>query len=434
MVAAQLERVVRGEVDRLMLLMPPRHGKSELASRRLPAFCLGLDPTIQFISTSASSDLSSDFGREVRNTILSPEYKALFSTRLSEDSQARNKWNTPQGGGYYAIGVGGQLMGRGADILLIDDPFSNMADAQSEAGRKNVWDWFQGTVYNRLEPGGRIVIINHRMHVDDLSGRLIEKQLAGGDKWEIVELPAISPEGEALWPEKFPIETLHRIEENTLPLYWSALYQQQPYNQDGGAFQRKWFEKVSAIPSGVDKIRSWDLASTAKGGDYSSGILMSRLQSGSTKTFFVEDVIRFQGDWRTVKQTIKDTAKNVDGRSIPIRIPEDPGQAGKFQAGDLVSDLEGWDITAERESGLGNKEVRANPFAAQCAVGNVKILAAPWNEAFLHELESFPNGKYDDQVDAVAGAFRRLIEDRPVVVSSALLQRISSMGVGRGMR
>src|SRR6516162_10400005 len=161
-IAEQLERVERSEIDRLMLLVPPRHGKSELASRRFPAWFLGRHPGKQFISASASATLAEDFGRDVRNLIASPEYADVFETRLSEDAQARGRWTTQQGGSYFATGVGGALMGRGAHVLLIDDPFGSMADARSETTRKAVHEWLTGTAYNRLEKGGAIILINHR--------------------------------------------------------------------------------------------------------------------------------------------------------------------------------------------------------------------------------------------------------------------------------
>src|SRR4051812_12546544 len=155
-IARQLERVERGEVDRLMLLVPPRHGKSELASHRFPAWYLGRQPDKQFLSISATESLASDFGRAVRNTINSPEYKSIFltPTQLAEDSQARGKWHTSAGGIYYALGIGGSVLGRGADCMLIDDPYASMQDALSELTRKTVWDWYTGTAYNRLMPGG----------------------------------------------------------------------------------------------------------------------------------------------------------------------------------------------------------------------------------------------------------------------------------------
>ena len=150
---------------------------------------------------------------------------------------AKGKWHTSAGGVYYSVGIGGTVLGRGAHVMLIDDPFASMDEALSEATRKKVWDWYTGTAYNRLMPGGAIVVISHRMHEDDLAGRLLAQQPAGGDRWEVVELPAIDDHGMALWPEAYPIAALERIRLNTQPRFWSALYQQRP-TPDTGDYSR----------------------------------------------------------------------------------------------------------------------------------------------------------------------------------------------------
>src|SRR5687767_6848599 len=248
-IAGQLERVERGEIDRLMLLVPPRHGKSELASIRMPAWFLGRQPHKQFLSVSATEGLASDFGRAVRNTIGSQEYRAVFSTTLAEDSQAKGKWHTSAGGVYYSLGIGGSVLGRGGDVILIDDPFGSMKEAQSELERKNVWDWYTGTAYNRLMPGGAIVVINHRMHEDDLCGQLLAQQAAGGDRWEVVELQAIDSDGNALWPDAYPIEALERIKRNTQARFWSALYQQRPAPEEGDYFNADWLRPYGTPPA-----------------------------------------------------------------------------------------------------------------------------------------------------------------------------------------
>src|SRR6185312_13179996 len=240
-ICEQFDRVERGEIDRLMLLLPPQHGKSHIASRRYPAYSLGHHPQHDIISASATSLLAEEFGRDVRNLLATPEYRALFETSLAEDSQAAGRWKTNQGGSYYAVGIGVALLGRGATRFIIDDPFATMQDAQNGYARDRVWDWYQGTAYNRVRPGGAIVLIQHRMHEDDLAGRLIERQKAGGDQWEIVRLPAISEAGEALWPERYDLSALQRIRSNTAPLQWSALYQQNPMPEEGTFFRKEWF-------------------------------------------------------------------------------------------------------------------------------------------------------------------------------------------------
>src|SRR6516165_9597165 len=247
-IAEQLERVERGEIDRLMLLVPPRHGKSELASRRFPAWYLGRHPEQHFISASASFALAEDFGRDVRNLMKSEEYAQVFDVQLAEDSQARGRWNTQAGGSYFAVGVGGALYGRGAHIALIDDPFSSMADARSEPIRRELHAWYTGTLYNRLERNGAIVIIGHRTHQDDLQGRLLAQQAAGGDRWTVVELKALDDKGQALWPEKYDVDALQRIKQNTSAADWSALYNQSPIAEEGQYFREDWIVPTLDIP------------------------------------------------------------------------------------------------------------------------------------------------------------------------------------------
>ena len=276
-IAEQLERVERGEIDRLMLLVPPRHGKSELASRRFPARYLGKFPHRQFISSSATGSLAEDFGRDVRNIISSPQYRVLFDTRLAEDSKAKGRWNTDQEGSYYAIGVGAAVMGRGAHVFMIDDPFGTMAEARSETTRKNVFDWYTGTVYNRLEENGAIVLINHRMHEDDLTGMLRAQQAAGGDQWEVVELKADKiDEGESLWPEKYPAAALQRIRRNTKAADWSALYLQNPTPDEGTYFKADWLKPYETAPAlhTLAVYGASDYAVTDSGGDYTVHIVV----------------------------------------------------------------------------------------------------------------------------------------------------------------
>ncbi len=194
-----------------MIFMPPRHGKSELGSRRFPAWYLGRNPGKSIIAASYNSDLATDFGREVRNIVNAPEYGCVFESSLSADSKAANRWHTDAGGIYVAAGVGTAVTGRGADIFLIDDPVKDREEADSEIKRQRVWDWYTSTAYTRLAPGGAIILIQTRWNEDDLGGRLLEAQEAGGDKWEVLDLPAIRDDGSALWPDRYSVEALERI-------------------------------------------------------------------------------------------------------------------------------------------------------------------------------------------------------------------------------
>ncbi len=431
-VAEQLERVERGEVDRLMIRMPPRSGKSELAARSFPAFCLGRKPWRQFITGSASAALANDVGRDVRNIVRSEAYQLIFpNVSLSRDSKAAGKWNTAQGGAWYSVGVGGDVLGRGADFWLIDDPFGTMADAMSPTIRESVWRWFNGTVYNRLEPGGAIVIIGHRLHEDDLQGRLEERMRAGSDydKWEIVELPALAEEddplrrevGEPLWPERFPLPALERIRANTFGRDWSALYQQRPVPETGEFFlvDNMPTKDVSDV---VDRVRAWDLAGS-RNGDFTVGVRIGRTRDNK---FVVEHVTRFRGTPDVVEDRVLETAR-ADGPRVKISLPKDPGQAGVHQVLALTRLLAGFDVVASPETG--DKVTRARPFAAQVNVGTVAlpsgIAGGGWVDAYRDELRSFPNGRFDDQVDASSRAFMELTAaPGPMVIAPEVMRRV----------
>lgn len=397
-IAGQLERVERGEVDRLMLLVPPRHGKSELASKRLPAWFLGRQPHKQFLSVSATADLAADFGREVRNIIGSPEYRAVFDTTLAEDSQAKGKWHTSEGGIYYSLGIGGSVLGRGGDAILIDDPFGSMKDAQSELERKNVWDWYTGTAYNRLMPGGAIVVINHRMHEDDLCGRLLAQQAAGGDRWEVVELPAISDQGKALWPEAYPIETLERIRRNTQARDWSALYQQRPAPEDGDYFKAEWLK--DGKPPSNDNMRVYggsDYAVTADGGDYTTHVVVGLDSEGR---MYLLDVWRKQAASDVWVEAFCDLV----AKWKPIGWAEEQGQI-KSGVGPFLErrmrERKAY-VVRDQFPTRGDKAVRAQSIRGRMALEGLYVPThAPWYPDLRSELLAFPAGKHDDQVDAL---------------------------------
>ncbi len=231
-----LGRVERGQCLRQMIFMPPRHGKSELASRRFPPYFLGRDPDREVISASYGADLAVDFGRDVRNIVASGEFGALFpNVRLASDSGAKNRWHTNHRGGYVSAGVGSAITGRGADLLNIDDPVKDRAEAESETVRNSVWAWYRSTAYTRLMKDAAIVLTMTRWHEDDLAGRLLEQAEKDGDRWEVLCLPAFDgvsspeyPSGRALWPERYDEEALNQIR-NVLELReWGALYEQNP--------------------------------------------------------------------------------------------------------------------------------------------------------------------------------------------------------------
>lgn len=423
-IAEQLERVERGESDRLMLLVPPRHGKSELASRRFPAWYLGKHPERQFISASANSELASDFGRDVRNILASTEYGHLFPTRLAADSQAKGKWNTQQGGSYFSVGIDGGVLGRGAHVFMIDDPFGTMADARSDSQRRSVFNWFSGTAYNRLQKGGAIVIINHRMHEDDLVGMLLAQQAAGGDTWEVVQLKAIDDEGHALWPEEYPIEALERIRRNTQAVDWSALYQQNPTPDEGTYFSRDWLRPYVDVPDRktLQIYMSADYATTSEGGDFTVILVVGM---DPEERLYLLDCWRGQASSDVWVTTLCDMI--LQWR--PLGLAEESGQI-KAGVGPFLSkeiELRKAYVARTTFPTRGDKAVRAQSIRGRMAIRGLYVPThAPWYPDFRAELLAFPSGKHDDICDAlgligqiidkmVGGRAPTSVKPRPVV-------------------
>jgi len=397
-IAAQLERVERGEIDRLMLLVPPRHGKSELASRRFPAWYLGRHPEQQFISASASATLAEDYGRDVRNLIASQEYAQVFNTRLAEDSQARGRWTTSEGGSYLATGIGTAIMGRGAHVLLIDDPFGSMADARSDVMRKSVHEWYLGTAYNRLEKDGRIVLINHRMHQDDLSGRLLAQRAAGGDRWEVVELKAVSPDGEALWPEKFDAAALARIKANVTAQDWAALYQQEPTAETGTYFKDEWLRPyVDEPPRFLNVYGGSDYAVTRDGGDYTVHAVIG---VDPKNRMFLLDIWRRQASSHVWIEAYCDLVRKWKPQfwaeeKIQITAGLDPFIRRRS------IERQAW-TCREQFPTRGDKAVRAQSIRGRMELMGLYVpAAAEWLPDLRAELLAFPSGRNDDCVDAL---------------------------------
>lgn len=404
MIADHLEAVARGDIDRLMINMPPRHGKSELASRRFPAWFLGQQPSKSIIAASYNSDLATDFGRQVRNILATPEYKMLFDTELAEDSRAANRWNTSDGGGYVAAGVGTAITGRGADILLIDDPLKDREEADSELQRDKVWDWYTSTAYTRLAPGGRVIVIQTRWHEDDLTGRLLEEEKTGGDKWVKLELPAINAQGEALWPDFYPLPVLERYRSVLPGRDWSALYQQQPTPDEGDYFKREWFRYYSAPPKHLRIYGASDYAVTAKGGDYTVHVVAG---IDPDDDLYILDVWRAQTESNHWIETFID----LIARWKPLKWAEEQGQIVKSLGPFIDKRMRERRIYCAREqmTSVADKPTRSRAFQARAAMGKVYLPHnAPWVEDFMSELLMFPAGKHDDQVDAIGLVGRML--------------------------
>ena len=405
LIAEHLDKMRAGEFDRLAISMPPRHGKTETMTVRAPVFLLEHDAQEQILITGYNQSVARRFSRKARQ---------LAQSRLavSGDKFSTDEWETKEGGGIVARGVGTPPTGIGFGWVFIDDPIKMREEAESALYRDKVWDWFTDDLYTRLEPGGKIVLTCTRWHYDDLTARAIESE---PERWHTLKLPALAEEndplgrgvGEALWPERFPVETLERIrgvqtKEGIGEYAFESLYQQNPTPREGAFFKVSQLEIVDTLPAACRSARGWDFGASLKG-DYTVGAKVAR---DAENVFYVTDIVR--GQWLPDERNriLKQTAI-LDGIAVPIHIPQDPGQAGVDQKFALTRLLAGFSIRSERPTG--DKVTRADTFAAQVNGGNVKMLKAEWNRAFLEELRMFPMGKHDDQVDAAVDAFGELV-------------------------
>ncbi len=401
-----LTDVAEGRCDRLMVLMPPGSAKSTYASQIFPAWWLQRFEHTNIIAAAHTADLASHFGRRVRNMLA--EHGG--ETALARDNRSAHRFATEAGGEYFATGVQGPLTGRRADLALIDDPIKSHAVADSATARQAIWDWYRSELLTRLKPNGRIVLVMTRWHEDDLGGRLLETQ----DGWRTLKLPAIATEndplhrqpGEALWPEWQDLAALHRQRQSVGSRIWSAMYQQAPTPPTGTLFPINRIIVADTLPTNLSCCRAWDLAATEAGDgrdpDWTVGLKLGRDSDGKV---YVLDIIRLRGGPNEVTQTIVATAQR-DGRSVPIGLPQDPGQAGKQQIAWLTGLLAGYRVQASPESG--SKLTRATPAAATAEAGNLILVRANWTDTLLDELRDFPHGNKDDQVDALSRAFSML--------------------------
>jgi predicted phage terminase large subunit-like protein len=409
----QLLHLAAGRTRRLMVTMPPRHGKSELCSLYFPAWLLGNFPEREVILCSYEADFAAGWGRRVRDTLIECRERGLFGVAPRGDVKAANRWQLAgHRGGMATAGAGGAITGKGADLLVIDDPFKNAEDANSPTIREKVWDWWQSTASTRLSPTGVVLLVNTRWHLDDLSGRLLERE---PERWHLVNFPAVAEDadalgrqpGEALWPERYNLQALQQIERSVGSYWWQSLYQQRPVTRGGGFFKRSWFEIVDAPPAEVTaRVRYWDKAATADGGDWTVGVLLSRTAEG---LYYVEDVVRAQESSGGVERIVLATAAadaERYGNSVRIGMEQEPGSSGKDMAVSYARKLSGYPFRAVRSTG--SKEIRADPFAAQCEAGNVRLVRGQWNAAYVEELCAFPRSAHDDQVDGSSGAFGML--------------------------
>lgn len=409
----ELQDVADGKTQRLMVNMPPGSAKSTFGSMLFPAWLMASKPNISIIGASNTANLAESFSRRVMGFARdnTPELGYTLTREAADD------WETSNGGRYRAIGVGGAISGRRADMVVIDDPTRSRADAESSTIRENQWNWFTADLRTRLKPDASIVVIMTRWHLDDLGGRLLERQPG---LWRVVSLPAIAEEadplgrkpGEWLWEDDAygygrEIRKVHsEYMEAGASRDWAALYQQKPVLTEGNIFKPSNISIIDAIPAGTTLVRAWDLAATSDIGgrnpDWTRGALMGRTRDGG---FVLADLVSLRGGPEEVEAIIRATASR-DGRGIEISLPQDPGQAGVAQIKYFARRLAGHKVHTSRETG--DKATRAMPFASQVNIGNVSMVRASWNHEALDEMGSFPGGMHDDIVDSCSRAFDRI--------------------------
>lgn len=400
-----LSQLAEGQIDRLMLLLPPGHAKSTYASVLFPAWFLARHPRSSIIVASHTADLAEHFARNVRETIR--QHGHLLGLGITREDRAVARWRSDQGGDYFACGIRGPITGRRADLVLIDDPVKSHAEADSPSARNALWNWYRSDLATRLKPGGRIVLVMTRWHPDDIGGRLLEND----PSWTVLRLPALaeaddalgrSP-GEALWPEWEDEEALARKRRIVGARVWNAAFQQNPVPDTECLFPITRIPILDTAPSGQREIRAWDLAATAatEGRDPDWTVGLKLLQSAAG-LHVITDMVRFRGGPSEVADAIHATATQ-DGNNVTIALPQDPGQAGKQQVAWLTQRLAGFRVRASPETG--SKLTRATIPAAAVEAGTLCLLRGAWNRNFLDELRDFPNGRKDDQVDALSRAF-----------------------------
>ena len=405
--AETLEDVERGKIDRLIVTMPPRHGKTWLASHLFPAWFLGRHPDKYVIAATYAQDLADDIGRAVRNIVADPDYQDVFpGVGLASDSASVRRFATTAGGLYFGVGAGGPITGRGADLLLIDDPIKGREDADSEAMRRKLWDWYTSVAYTRLMPGGRIVLIQTRWRADDLAGRVQKDQAHEG--WETVDFPAILPSGKALWEVRYPLDTLERIKGSIPSRDWSALYMQKPTADEGGILKRAWWQPwKQANPPTIDHVLlSIDGAySTRDSADYSAitvwGFFRKPVAGDADRERGAHGLILLDA-WR-------DRLEYPDFRSkvlavIKDREPDTILIEDKASGQSLIQELRRAGIAVTAYKPDRDKVARAYSASNVLESGAVYVPDAPFAQMVIDECAAFPTGAHDDLTDTVTQA------------------------------
>jgi len=409
--ANAFERVAKGELKRLIINMPPRHTKSEFASYLLPAWFLGRFPEKKIIQTAHTAELAVGFGRKVRNLVSSEAFSRVFDTKLSSDSKAAGRWNTHAGGDYFAIGVGGAVTGKGADLLIIDDPHSEQEAKQGNpAVYDNVYEWYTSGPRQRLQPGGAIIIVMTRWSKRDLTGQILKNSEKDGvNDWEVIEFPAILPSGTPLWPAFWKKEELEAIKAEIPVAKWEAQYQQNPTSEEGAIIKREYWRiwESDTAPPCEYVIQSWDTAfEKSNRADYSActtwGVFQHPDKMGNMRANIIAlDAFKSRMEFPELKQK----AFEMYNEWTPDTLIVEKKAAGA----PLIYELRQTGILLEEYTpGKGSDKIaRVNAISDLFASGVVWCPDTRWADELMEELAAFPNGDHDDLVDSSSQALLR---------------------------
>lgn len=458
-IAAQIAYAIAKGNARIIVSMPPRHGKSELLSVWTVVWALHNWPMKQILTLSYGADLAEEFSQKARDIILDDFHEEgahLINpeAKVRADSARVNRFLTEAGGGVRAAGIGGAVYGRGADLLFLDDYYKNVEEARSEVKRQAVLHWFTTIAMSRLHTNGSVIILATRWDQKDLSAELLKLT---GSRWTEINLPAEAlyphefpkdqPDykdplgrapGEPLWPEFFNKDRLQELRETMGSFQYAATYQQNPRKLDSDIFKREWIKIVNQLPhrSRLRFLRSWDLAGTDGGGDWTCGLKVAL--DTETNIMYLIDMIRVQKTPGQVKKLVEDTA-DADGIECAVVIEQEPGSSGKALAEEYQQLLAKYATHTTRHTG--DKFTRLEPFLAAAEFGRICMLQAEWNEDYLDELASFPSdeaGNHDDQVDVTSQAYNHLFKkvaragawgrDKTDVATTSTVRKTVSVG------
>lgn len=399
-IAKALENVMRGECKRLIINLPPRHGKSHLCNYLFPLWYLGKNPDKNIITVSYSQDLAMDFGRKVRNHIDTEEYRNVFPTlSLAVDSKSASKFSTNSGGDYFALGAGGAITGRGGDIIVMDDMIKNHAEAKSRSRRDFLREWYSSTLRTRLMPGGSIVLIMTRWSVDDFAGWLIEKD---GGEWEVISLPAIDDKDEPLWPEQYSYDDLIKIKKDVGSSVFNSLYQQRPTPENGMFIKKEWIKYYDELPEISDYVISWDTTfKDTESSDYCVGCVLGR--SFNDQRIYIIEVMRSKMDFLKTRGSMRLLAAKYP-KAVTLIEESANGHALLQTLKNEIPNVIGIKATDSKES-------RMQAISPIIEAGQLLFPNSDFDSGIqecIDELLIFNKGKHDDFCDSLSQGLIRL--------------------------